>query len=130
MSLTALEKIREIQSKAEQEIRGLRQQAVTEVVRKLSEAKSLVKTLEAEYSALTGKEPAGEGIKLPKTPKSDVSGTDQLADILNRVPGRRMSRKGFNRVGVSLKSALSVAKMTPKIFGFRQNGSQGEVWLK
>ena len=133
MALTALEKIQEIQARADQEIKELRQQAISEVVRKLSEAKALVKELEAQYTQLTGKNLKGESVEAPKatrSAKADISSEQDLVELLQAAPGKRLNRKGINEAGFSLKSALSVAKASPKVFGFAQNGPQGEVWLK
>jgi hypothetical protein len=133
MALTALEKIQEIQARAEQEIRELRQQAISEVVRRLSEAKALVKDLEAQYTQLTGKNLKGETVDAPKAgraAKADISGEQELVALLEKAPDKRLNRKGINDAGFNLKSALAVAKASPKVFGFAQNGPQGEVWLK
>ena len=132
MALTALEKIQEIQSRAEQEIRELRQQAISEVVRKLSEAKALVIELEAQYIQLTGKNLKGEAVESgkPRSSRADLASEKQLVEILEAAPGRRLNRKGINDAGFSLKSALGFAKAAPKTFGWEQNGPQGEIWLK
>jgi hypothetical protein len=53
-----------------------------------------------------------------------------LVELLKAAPGKRLSRKGFNDAGYGLKSAVTVAKASSKVFGFQQNGAQGEVWLK
>lgn len=55
MSLTAIEKIKAIQDKAEQEIAELRREAASELARKISVAKEELRALEAEYEAVTGK---------------------------------------------------------------------------
>jgi hypothetical protein len=138
MALSALEKIQEIQARAEQEIKELRQQAISEVVRKLSEAKALVKEYEAQYTQLTGKNLKGESVessaspsaKAPRALKADVTSEQELLGLLQAAPGKRLNRKGINDAGYNLKSALGVAKSAPKVFGFAQNGPQGEVWLK
>jgi D-mannonate dehydratase len=134
MALSALEKIQEIQARADQEIKELRQQAISEVVRKLSDAKSLVKELEAQYTQLTGKNLKGEAVesapKAARAAKADVSSDQELASLLQSAPNKRLNRKGINDAGFNLKSALVIAKASPKTFGFAQNGPQGEVWLK
>lgn len=132
MGLTALEKIQEIQAKADQEIRELRQQAISEVVRRLSEAKALVKELENQYTQLTGKNLKGETVEAakPKSNKAEISNEQELAGLLQAASGKRLNRKGINDAGFSLKSALTIAKASPKVFGWEQNGPQGEVWLK
>ena len=137
MALSALEKIQEIQARAEQEIKELRQQAISEVVRKLSEAKALVKEYETQYTQLTGKNLKGEAVeasassaKTPRAAKADVTSEQELLGLLQAAPGKRLNRKGINDAGFNLKSALGIAKSAPKVFGFAQNGPQGEVWLK
>ncbi len=131
MALTAIEKIQEIQAKADQEIRELKQQAISEVVRRLSEAKELVRELESQYTALTGKDLRGETVVPKRVPRGAASiGARDLAGLLKNAPGKRLNRKGFIDAGFSLKSALIVAKADPETFGFQQNGPQGEVWLK
>jgi len=137
MALSALEKIQEIQARAEQEIKELRQQAISEVVRKLSEAKALVKEYETQYTQLTGKNLRGESVesssssaKAPRAAKADVTSEQELLGLLQAAPGKRLNRKGINDAGYNLKSALGIAKSAPKVFGFAQNGPQGEVWLK
>lgn len=132
MGLTALEKIQEIQAKADQEIKELRQQAISEVVRRLSDAKALVKELEAQYTQLTGKNLRGETVESSKvkSSKAEISSEQELVGLLQAAPGKRLNRKGINDAGFSLKSALTVAKAAPKVFAFEQNGPQGEIWLK
>lgn len=132
MGLTALEKIQEIQARADQEIKELRQQAISEVVRRLSEAKALVQELEAQYTSLTGKNLKGETVEAPKakSAKAEITSEQALTALLQGASGKRLNRKGINDAGFSLKSALTVAKSAPKVFGFEQNGPQGEVWLK
>jgi len=131
MSLTALEKIKEIQSKAEQEIKDLKQQAVSEIARKLADAKSLIKDLEVQYADLTGKNVRGESVaKRPVSNKASITNAKDLSELLSKAPGKKLNRKGFLDAGFSLKSALVVAKADPKTFGVSQNGPQGEIWLK
>jgi hypothetical protein len=55
MGLTAFEKIQGIQARANQECKELRRQAISEVVRRLSDARILVRELEAQYTLPTGK---------------------------------------------------------------------------
>ncbi len=52
MALSAYEKIQEIRGKADLEIKELKQQAVSEVVRRLADAKQTVRDLEAQYLVL------------------------------------------------------------------------------
>lgn len=132
MALTALERIQEIQAKADQEIKELKQQAVSEVVRRLADAKQLVKDLEAEYIALTGKNLKGETATSKNfvSPKNAFTTVERLKNVISTVSAKKLNRKGFSEAGYSLKSALAVAKDAPTIFGYEQNGAQGAVWLK
>jgi len=55
MGISAVDRIADIQRKAEEEIQALRQQAVTEVVKRLSDVKQEIHALEGQYAQLTGK---------------------------------------------------------------------------
>jgi hypothetical protein len=65
MSQTALDKIKAIEEEAQKKIAALKQEAVTELVKKIAEAKSVLSALEEEYSSLTGKTLKGD--KVPGT---------------------------------------------------------------
>ena len=58
--MSALEKIQAIQNRANREIESLKSEAVSDVVKRLSEAKSVVADLERQYEELTGKTVRGE----------------------------------------------------------------------
>lgn len=60
MSITALEKIAAIEADAKNKIEALKQEAVTELVKRIAAAKSELAQLESEYAALTGKTLTGE----------------------------------------------------------------------
>lgn len=60
MLQTALDKIKAIEEEAQKKIAALKQEAVTELVKKIAEAKAVLSSLEAEYSSLTGKDLKGE----------------------------------------------------------------------
>jgi len=55
MTLSTAEKIKAIQEKADLEIAALRQEAASELAKKLAEARDVVKKLEEEYESITGK---------------------------------------------------------------------------
>lgn len=63
MSQTALEKIKEIQEKADKEIASLKAKAVSEIVQKIAAAKATLAALEEEYKELTGKDLKGEKVE-------------------------------------------------------------------
>ncbi|MEI6071186.1 MAG: hypothetical protein WCS31_05305 [Verrucomicrobiae bacterium] len=60
MAASAIEKIQAIQDRANREIEALKSEAVSDVVKRLSEAKSAVADLERQYEELTGKTVRGE----------------------------------------------------------------------
>lgn len=53
--MSALDKIKAIQQKAEEEITALRKEAASELARKIADAKATLKALELEYEEVTGK---------------------------------------------------------------------------
>ncbi len=52
---TTLDQIAAIEKEAAEKIDALRQSAVSELAKRLAEAKAVVKSLEAEYESITGK---------------------------------------------------------------------------
>jgi len=135
MATSALQKIKAIQEKAQKEIEAIKGEAVSEVVKRISEGKELLRSLEAEYTKLTGKTLKGE--RAPRksasgssSPKADFGSEKELEDLLKSADGHRMNRKAINGAGFNLKSAMLVAKANQKKFGFQQKGPQGQVWLK
>ena len=62
MLASALEKIQAIQDRAHKEIEALKAEALSDIVKKLSEAKSVVADLERQYENLTGKTVRGEKV--------------------------------------------------------------------
>jgi len=130
-SINALDKIKEIENKAAEEIKALRQSAVTELVKKIAEAKETLAALEKQYSELTGRDFTGAKIVAKSKNASgyqDFTGSEELEKLL-QVSGGTLNRKGFNSAGYSLKSAIQIAKADPKTFSFEQKGPQGSVSL-
>lgn len=138
MSVTALDKIREIENKAAEEIKVLKQTAVTELVKsivvakeKLQEARDFLSKLELDYRELTGKDFQGNKVEVraPKGNYREFSNSTELAELL-RKSGGTLNRKGFNQAGYSLKSAIQLAKANPGEYEYTQTGPQGTVSLK
>lgn len=134
MAISGLEKIKAIRERADKEIEAIKAEAVSEVVKRISETKELLASLQAEYGELTGKDFKGRRVRKATrggstSAKADVNDEKELADILKKADGNRLNRKGFNDLGYNLRSAIKIAKSDKK-FGFSQNGPQGEVWLK
>lgn len=131
----AAETIKEVESRASEEIRALRQGAVSELVKRISEAKQVLADLEVQYKALTGRDFSGNKIatseaKPAKTGEyNQFASAEELAAVLKSAGGT-LNRKGFNTAGYSLKSAVTFAKANPGLFSFEQKGPQGSVTLK
>ena len=134
MALSALEKIKAIEEKAQKEIEAIKDEARSELSKRIGEAREHLRSLEAEYAALIGRNVRGEKVKKPAVgrggPKADVGDEKELADILKKAEGNKLNRKGFNDLGYNLVSAIRLAKADPKKFGFSQNKAQGAVWSK
>jgi len=62
MVSTALEKIAAIQEDAKQKIEALRSEAVSDIAKRLSVAKDLVRELQGQYESITGKTTRGERV--------------------------------------------------------------------
>ena len=129
MSVSALDKIKEIEQRAQDEIKALRAGAVSEVVKKISEAKELLANLQQQYTELTGRDFSGKPVAPTKGKYAEVTDPETLEKLLKQ-GGGKLNRKGFTDLGYSLKSALKVAKATPQRFAFTQKGPQGDVSLK
>ena len=74
MSASALEKIQAIQDRANKEIESLKAEALSDVVKKLSEAKTAVADLERQYEELTGKTVRGEKVARKRLSKEQKEG--------------------------------------------------------
>jgi hypothetical protein len=132
MAISALEKIKAIREKAEKEVEAIKADAVSELAKRIGEAGEHLRSLEAEYAELTGKNVRGAKVKKSGGAagvKADFGSEKELEDLLKSADGHRMNRKAINDAGFNLKSAMAVAKANQKRFGFQQKGPQGEVWL-
>jgi len=127
---TAQEKIAEIRANAAAEIARLMEEALAELHDKRKAAEATLQGINEAIEELTGK-PArskrggGASKGLP-----DVPSAAALKSLINKAEGKKLTRKGINAAGYSLKSALELAKGDKETFGFKQNKAQGEVWLK
>ena len=121
MSLSALDKIKAIEEKAAQEIAALKAEAVSEVVKKLSEAKAVVAALEKEYEELTGKTVTGE-----KAPRVRLS-PEQIAALVVKVESIIKAADGISMGDVVEKagaSASAVRKAVKSLKGIRTTGTK------
>ena len=62
MATSALEKIKAIREKAEKEVEAIKAEAVSELSKRIGEAREHLRSLEAEYAQLTGKNVRGERV--------------------------------------------------------------------
>jgi hypothetical protein len=134
MATSALERIKAIREKAQKEVEAIKAEAVSELSKRIGEAREHLRSLEAEYAELTGKNVRGERVSRKSGAaggvKADFGREKELEDLLKSADGHRMNRKAINNAGFNLKSAMLIAKANQKKFGFQQKGPQGEVWLK
>jgi hypothetical protein len=135
MATSALERIKAIREKAEKEVEAIKAEAVSELSKRIGEAREHLRSLEAEYTELTGKTVRGERVsskasRSDGSPKANFGNERELEDLLKGIDGHRATRKLINNKGFNLRSAMNIAKGNPKKFGFQQKGPQGEVWLK
>lgn len=79
MSQSVIEKIQEIQRKAEEEIQTFRRQAVTEIVSRMSALKAELAVLETQFAELTGKPVAAVGAPSGKSTRKRLSGDEKAA---------------------------------------------------
>jgi len=121
MSLSALDKIKAIEEKAAKEIAALKAEAVSEVVKKLSEAKAVVAALEKEYEELTGKTVTGE-----KAPRVRLS-PEQIAALVVKVESIIKAADGISMGDVVEKagaSASAVRKAVKSLKGIKTTGTK------
>ena len=121
MSLSALDKIKAIEEKAAKEIAALKAEAVSEVVKKLSEAKAVVAALEKEYEELTGKTVTGE-----KAPRVRLS-PEQIAALVVKVESIIKAADGISMGDVVEKagaSASAVRKAVKRLKGIKTTGTK------
>src|SRR5262245_44937306 len=135
MATSALDRIKAIRDKADKEIEAIKDEARSELSKRIGEAREHLRSLEAEYAELIGRNVRGErvgrrGTAAASGPKADFGSEKELADVLKGAPDHKMNRKALNVAGYSLASAIAVAKGDGKKFGFEQNKAQGSVWLK
>jgi sigma54-dependent transcription regulator len=131
MATSALERIKTIREKAEKEVEAIKAEAVSELSKRIGEAREHLRSLETEYAQLTGKTVRGQRVlrKSEGGVKADFGSEKELEDLLKSADGHRINRKAINDAGFNLKSAMTVAMANQKRFGFQQKGAQGEVWL-
>lgn len=124
-SISALEKIAAIQEKAAKEIEALKSEAISDVAKKLSEAKALVADLENQYYDLTGKTTKGEKAKrIRLTP-------EQKAELIEKVERIIKSAKKPISMSDIVKqagaSASAVREAVSKAKGVKKTGEKAST---
>ncbi len=116
MSITALEKIAAIEADAKNKIEALKQEAVTELVKRIAAAKSELAQLESEYAALTGKTLTGEKATFSRKRLS----TSEKAALVETVTGIIKASKEplsfgdiASRTGESASAVRDAIKQVP-----------------
>jgi len=121
---STLEKIQEIQAKAQKEIAALKAEAVTELAKRLSEAKAAVADLQRQYEELTGKTVTGE--KAASGTRKRLSAADKTAlvascaDIIKSANGISMG----DIVDKAGESVSAVRDAVSKVPGVRKTGNK------
>jgi hypothetical protein len=119
---SALEIIQEIQDRANKEIAALKAEAVSEIVKKISETKALLADYQKEYEELTGKTVTGE-----KAPRVRLS-TEQSKALVATVEGIiKAAHNGISMGDVVEKagaSASAVRKAVKSLKGIKTTGTK------
>jgi len=124
MSSSALQKIQEIQAKAEKEIAALKAEAVTDLAKRLSEAKEAVADLQRQYEELTGKTVTGEkavsGTRKRLSAADKTALVERCAEIIKSADGIAMGDI-VDRAGESVSAVRDAVSKVP---GLRKTGSK------
>ena len=132
MAISALDKIRAIREKAEKEIEAIKDEARSELSKRIGEAREHLKSLEAEYAELIGRNVRGDRVRKSTggaSVKADVGDEKELESLLKRAPDQSLNRKGLNDLGYNLRSAKVIAKNNPKKFKVVEKGPQATISL-
>ena len=133
--VSALDKYFERKQKQEEELKALKEEARSELVKQITAAKEVLKALRQKHIELTGVDLDG---RAPETrqrrtsgggPKADFGSERELEDFLKTMDGHKANRKALNAAGYNLTSAIKLAKSNPRKFDQQQKGAQGSVWL-
>jgi hypothetical protein len=122
MSLSALDKIKEIEENAATQIASLKAQALSEIVKKLAEAKTAVAALEKEYEELTGKTVTGA-----KAPRVRLSAEESAALVVKVGEIVKSAKDGISMGEIVEKAGASesaVRKAVKSAKGIVSTGSK------
>jgi len=126
MALSALEKIAAIQDKAAKEIETLKSEAISDISKKLSEAKAVVTELENQYFDLTGKNLKGEkGKRVRLSPEQKAALVITVGEIIKSTKDNGISMG--NIVKQSGESASAVRDAVLKVKGLKKTGEKAST---
>ena len=127
MALPALEKIQAIQERASKEIEALKTEAVSEIAKKLSEAKSVVADLERQYEELTGKTVKGEKAEGTRKRLSKEQKTALVATITEIIKSAKDGISMGSIVRQTGESASAVRDSVSQVHGLRKTGNKAST---
>ena len=118
MSIPALEKIQAIQDKANKEIELLKSEAISEIAKKLSEAKSVVADLQRQYEELTGKTVSGDKVLSVRKRLSSSQKTALASKVLEIIKSAKDGIKMgdiVTKAGESSAAVRDAVKLSPEV---------------
>jgi flagellar biosynthesis chaperone FliJ len=127
MASSALEKIQAIQDKASKEIEALKSEAISDVVRKLSEAKSVVSDLERQYEELTGKTVKGEKAGVTRKRLSKEQKEALVITVGEIIKGAINGTSMGEIVKQAGESASAVRQAVSEVKGLKKTGAKAST---
>ena len=124
MELTALDRIKQIQEKADKEIEALKQEAVTGLSKKIAETKDQLAKLQLEYEQLTGKTVTGhkaETLRRRLTKEEKASLVVKVAGIIKAATDGISMGKIVKESG---ESTSAVRDAISQVKGITKTGSK------
>ena len=118
MSIPALEKIQAIQDKANKEIELLKSEAISEIAKKLSEAKSVVADLQRQYEELTGKTVSGDKVSIGRKRLSASEKSALVSTVLEIIKSAKDGIKMgdiVTKAGESIAAVRDAVKLAPGV---------------
>jgi len=123
--MSALEKIQAIQNRANREIESLKSEAVSDVVKRLSEAKSVVADLERQYEELTGKTVRGE-----QAPRKRLSKEQKAALVIRVGEIIQASKDGISMADIVKRAGepvSAVREAVHQVQGLKKTGNKAST---
>ncbi len=127
MAISIIEKIREIEEEAKKKIDALRSEAISEIAKKISEKKSELAELAAEYLKLTGKnihgqKPDGLRKRLSSAEKAALVGT--VEEIIKSAKDGIGMGDIVKQAGESVSAVRSAVKL---VKGIKSTGAKAST---